>query len=157
MAGSEDKMKLEKLYLESISHFHPSIQEYLLKEAPKTWFKSNLPGEFAFLKGSFADLGFEDLGLSPEGHKKLLMALSSTGVSIPNSEYRMRLTSGVDMVFEPKDGTETAELPAHWKRVITAVRDEDFTWIGKDARENRRPVGFDPSKWEDKKDGWSRI
>lgn len=152
-------MKLNNIYLESIAHFDTDTQDWLLREAPHARVSSDVPPELGFLKGVFADFGFEDLGLSVEERRALERAYAGLGVVIPGTSLRLRYASkpGVAVV-EPVDGSEVASLPSNWLSVVTAYSTlvDDYTWVGDRVRPDRCP-DFDHSRFTRESMGWKRV
>src|SRR5271169_5764586 len=104
----ETKLKTWMERIES-NRFDEWTKEHMVKEMPHTYFTGYLPLVLAFLHGRFVDLGFENLGLSPQEHREIMMAFGGTGVGIPGTQLRMRFAyphAGI----EPLDGSETTTL-----------------------------------------------
>lgn len=135
--------------------FDEWTQEKLIKEAPHTRFGGSLPPELSFLSGSFADLGFENLGLSPDEHRALYRAFSGNGVSVPGTHLKLRHPAPGQSGVEPQNGSEEGELPGNWKQAVFVMNNDDqFTWVGKLVRPEQ--VGdIDKSKYREEPDGWA--
>ena len=147
-----------KTWLECIeaNHFDESITEMLINEMPHTRFTGGLPSDMAFLRGAHVDLGFENLGLPAEEHRKIMRAFGGTGVVVPRTSWRLRFAylHGPDSVVEPVDGTEQAALPNYWRQAALVVGNDDrLTWIGKRVRPEQ--IGnVDLRLYRDAGDGW---
>lgn len=131
-------MKLNKLWLESIGHLPSDIQESLILEQPHTRFVEPIPRtlnlDWLCTKGSVTDLGFENLGLSPEAYRSLGRAFAGPGVAIPNTDWKIRVSRPMDTVVEPVEGGELA-LPSNWvEGVLTIADDNRVLFIGKRVR-----------------------
>ena len=148
-----------KTWLECIeaNHFDEWAKETLINEMPHTHFVGALPSDMAFLRGAFVDLGFENLGLSSEEYRKVMLAFGGTGVHVPGTAYRLRHATPGHSLVEPADGTEQAALPAHWRQAVFVMgNDERLTWIGKRVRPDQ--VGrIDRSHYRDIADGWELL
>lgn len=129
-------------------------RQMLVTEAQRTRFPGDLPPGFGFLRGAFADLGFDRLGLTRGELDAVLGAFVGAGLAVPGSACRLRLVRPVQAVVEPADGGEAATLPTHWREGVVVVGSVGtLTWIGK--REPReRLTGFDPRGYADAGDGW---
>ena len=152
-------VKLNNIYLESIQHFDVDTQDWLLREAPHARVSNEVPSELAFLKGVFADFGFEDFGLSHDERRTLERAYAGHGAVIPGTSWRLRYASSPGMaVIEPVDGSEVVTLPSGWLSVVTAFSPlvDDYTWVGDKVRADRHPT-FDHSKFTRESMGWKRI
>lgn len=145
-----------KTWLEAIeaNRFDEWTKEQLINEMPHTHFVGHLPPDLAFLRGAFVDLGFENLGLTPEEHRKVMLAFGGSGVKLPGMAYRLRHARPGHSVVEPVDGTEEATLPNHWRQAVSVMNNDDnFTWIGKRVRPDQ--VGqIDLSLYHDEGDGY---
>ncbi len=143
-------MKLNKLYLETIEHFEPEIQECLLREAPHGRLERN-----PLLHGWFADMGFENLGLPKDEFRKIMLAYAGSGVRVPNTEYRIRVMRSGTIGVERADGSEQAELPAYWREAIFMTdADGTPTWIGRRVRPDQLQPNIDRSKYRETAEGW---
>jgi hypothetical protein len=144
---------MAKTYLQSISHFSEIVREQLIGWATRTRFEQ-VPGELSFLRPGFVDLGFENLGLSEEDHKALLLAFVGDGVTVPGTLYKLRYSGeGGATVVEIATGEEPT-IPEHWKQGVFVVGAPDrLTWIGKNVRPDH--VGdMDIGLYWDARDGW---
>lgn len=150
-------MKLRTL-LESVAHLPLATRVFMIKEDPRTHVDNkSLPPEFQFLSGAMTDLGFENLNLNRRDLWKLHKALAGTGVAIPDSQYRLRLTPMSWLIVEPKDGSETATLPENWKQaVLVLAHNDEFTWVGRLVRPDQLPPYFNhrAPRYTERSDGW---
>jgi hypothetical protein len=116
-----------------------------------------VPAELSFLRPGYVDLGFENLGLTDQQHKALLLAFVGDSVAVPGTPLKLRY-SGMMMatVVEPATGQEPS-LPAHWKQGVLVINAQDrLTWIGKKVRPDQ--VGkVDLGLYLDAGDGWERC
>lgn len=119
--------------------FPPETREWMLESSAEgLYLHGEIPDEVSFLKGNFVHLGLAHLGLEISERRMLEDAFASTGVIIPNTNYRLRFTY-MRSIIEPVDGTEKATLPSCWKEGVLVRVGDKFTWIGK-----RVPLtGFD--------------
>lgn len=147
-------MKLDRLYLESISHLDEETQEILINEAPHTSF-SNVPDELRVLAAQLVDLNFESYDLPKEERTKIARAFCANGVSVPNTKYKLRNTRGLTSAIELATGGELV-LPVWWKRKLIAANGDQLSWIGKDVRSDQLR-GWDLSGMVETKDGWERV
>lgn len=132
--------------------FDDWTKEHMIKEMPHTYFVGLLPVALAFLQGRFVDLGFENLGLSPQEHRAIMLAFGGTGVCIPGTQLRMRFAYP-HAVIEPVDGSETATLPPCWKECVLVTNDQGLpTWVGKKVRPDQT-TGFDLKQYKDSGEG----
>src|SRR5438128_7496360 len=99
------------------NRFDEWTKERMVTEMPHTYFIGFLPLALAFLQGRFVDLGFENLGLSSQEHRTIMLAFGGTGVGIPDTQFRMRFVYP-HAEIEPIDGNESATLPASWKEGV---------------------------------------
>jgi hypothetical protein len=153
--GREANMAEFRTWLEAIeaNHFDEWTREQLISEMPHTYFVGNLPPDFAFLQGRYVDLGFENLGLTPEEHRKIMLAFGGVGVQMPDTQLRLRFAYP-NTVVEPVDGTEQAVLPDDWRQaVIVTNNDDKFTWIGKRVRPDQYGQ-IDFNLYHDEGDGY---
>jgi len=102
--------------------FDEWTKERMANEMPHTYFKGYLPLALVFLQGRFVDLGFENLGLSSQEHRKIMSAFGRTGVCIPGTQLRMRFAYP-HAEIEPIDGSESATLPSWWKEGVLVIND----------------------------------
>lgn len=136
------------------NRFDEWTKEQLINEMPHTYFPGYLPAVLVFLQGRFVDLGFENLGLSAEEHRKILSAFGGTGVCVPGTQVRMRFAYPHAEV-EPTDGSETAALPSWWKEGVLVINDQAApTWVGKRVRPDQT-AGFDLRGYQDAGEGWT--
>ena len=114
-----------KTWLERVeaNRFDEWTREGMINEMPHTYFIGYLPPELSFLQGRFVDLGFENLGLSSQEHREVMLAFGGTGVSIPGTQPRMRFAYPHSEI-EPIDGSETATLPSWWKECVLVTDDQ---------------------------------
>src|SRR5260221_188810 len=119
-----------KTWLEAIENLDPSVHDFMLQATAYTFFRGELPPDFAFLGRILLNLGFEHLDLEAKDYNDLLRAFASTGVVVPNTEFRLRFVYPHSVV-ELADGTEQATLPKWWKEGVL-VSDDNFipTWVG---------------------------
>jgi hypothetical protein len=130
------------------NRFDEWTKEQMAKEIPRTFFLGNLPLILAFLHGRFVDLGFENLGLSPADHRKIMLAFGGTGVCIPGTQWRMRFAYPHSEI-ESIDGSESATLPSWWQEGVLVVDDQGIpTWVGKRVRPDQT-TGFDLQGYKD--------
>src|SRR5262245_11653730 len=124
------------------NRFDAWTRERMISEMPHTFFLGLLPAALAFLQGRFVDLGFENLGLSPQNTRSIMQAFGGSGVCIPGTGVRMRFVYP-HAAIEPTDGSETATLPEHWKECVLVADDQGVpTWVGKKVRPDQT-AGFD--------------
>lgn len=145
-----------RTWLERIeaNRFDAWTREQMVKETARTYFPGFLPVALMFLQGRFVDLGFENLGLSPGEHRKIMPAFGGTGLAIPDTQMRMRFVYPHAEV-EPTDGSETATLPSWWKEGVLVVNDQGTaTWVGKRVRPDQT-AGFDLQDYQDAGEGWT--
>lgn len=139
-----------KTYRDSISHFPLYVQECLMRGTQRVGFVGDLPADLSLLKG-FADLGFENMGLSEDDYKALTSAFDGGGIRVPGTPHRLCHRS-VRGLMELANGNEPA-LPTHWKQAVWVMQDEQFTWIGKKVRPEQ--IGeIDLAAFCDAGDGW---
>ena len=147
-----------KTWLESIeaNHFDEWTTEQLISEMPHTHFVGVLPADMMFLRGAFVDLGFENLGLSPEEYRKVMLAFGSKGVGVGG--YCLRHASPGHSMIEPADGTEEVSLPNYWRQAVSVLgNNEVFTWIGKRVRKDQLGGEVDFSLYHDVGDGYQLM
>lgn len=143
-----------KTWLERIesNRFDEWTRERMIKETPHTFFLGCLPPLLAFLQGRFVDLGFENLGLSPQELRNVMLAFGGGGLCIPGTQMRMRFVYP-HAAIEPIDGSETATLPAWWKEGVLVTDDQLVpTWVGKRVRPDQT-AGFDLQGYNDAGEG----
>lgn len=141
-------------WLESVeaNRFDDWTRERIINEMPHTYFMGFLPRELLFLQGRFVDLGFENLGLSSQDRRNIMMAFGGTGVCIPGTQNRMRFAYP-HATIEPVDGSETATLPAWWKEGVLVIDNQSVpTWVGKRVRADQT-AGFDLQGFKDAGEG----
>lgn len=146
-------MKLNKLYLESISHLDAETQEIIINEAPHTEFYGEVPDELKLLRPHFVDLNFENYTLSAEEKRKIGRAFCGEGVAIPNTKYKIRNVKGISVV-ELATGAEQV-LPIWWKRQVISSSSGVLFWIGKDVRPDQL-ANWDLAELTETEDGWER-
>lgn len=118
--------------------FDDWTRERMVADMPHTYFIGFLPLALAFLQGRFVDLGFENLGLSSQEHRKLMLAFGGTGVSIPGTPFRMRFVYP-HAEIESAEGSESATLPEWWKEGVLVMDDQSVPiWVGKRVRPVKR-------------------
>jgi hypothetical protein len=146
-----------------LAHFPLATRVFMLKEDPRAHivvrflYDKSLPPEFNFLSGAMTDLGFENLSLDRHDLWKLHKALAGTGIAIPHSRYRVRLTPMSWLIIEPKDGSEAATLPENWKQAILVLgHNDEFTWVGRLVRQDQLPPYFNhvAPRYVEHSDGW---
>jgi hypothetical protein len=116
------------------NRFDDWTKERMVSELPHTYFIGLLHVVLAFLQGRFVDLGFENLGLSSQEHRKIMLAFGGTSVGIPDTQFRMRFVYPHAKI-EPIDGSESATLPEWWKEGVLVVDDHSLpTCVGKRVR-----------------------
>lgn len=126
----------------------------MIDAMPHTFFMGFLPPFLAFLQGRYVDLGFENLGLSPQELRLVMTAFGGSGVCIPGTQWRMRFAYPHSTI-EPADGSETATLPAWWKEGVLVLDDQAVpTWIGKRVRADQT-TGFNLQGYKDDGEGLS--
>lgn len=143
-----------KTWLERVeaNRFDEWTKERMVNEMPHTFFIGYLPLALAFLQGRFVDLGFENLGLSSQEHRQILLAFGGHGVCIPGTQLRMRFAYP-HAEIEPIDGSETATLPSWWKECVRLTNDQAVpTWVGKRVRPDQTS-GFDLQDYKDAGEG----
>jgi hypothetical protein len=134
------------------NRFDEWTRERMINEMPHTYFMGYLPPELSFLQGRFVDLGFENLGLSSQEHRKVMLAFGGTGVCIPCTQLRMRFAYP-HAEIEPIDGSETATLPSCWKECVLVTDDQSIpTWVGKRVRPDQT-AGFNLQGYKDVGEG----
>jgi hypothetical protein len=134
------------------NRFDASIRELMISEMPHTFFLGVIPAALAFLQGRFVDLGFENLGLSPQETRAVMLAFGGIGVRIPETGLRMRFVYP-HAEIEAADGSETETLPAHWKECVLVLDDQGTpTWVGKRVRPDQT-AGFDLTAYVDAGEG----
>lgn len=146
---------MAKTYRESIEHFDPEVQEWLIKETPHSagGLRSTVDPRFAFMVGRGIDFGFENLGLSKEQHDGLLKAFVTTGVGICGTPYRLRYGINPEGSVIEQGSGEDVMLPAHWMQGIYVLDKDVFVWIGKRVRPEQ--VGqVDLGLYHDEGDGY---
>lgn len=130
------------------NRFDEWTRERMVAEIPHAYFLGFLPLALAFLRGRFVDLGFENLGLSPQEHRAILLAFGKTGVGIPGTQLRMRFIYP-HAEIGPIEGNESASLPEWWKEGVLVVDDQGVpTWVGKRVRPDQT-AGFDLQGYKD--------
>jgi hypothetical protein len=145
-----------KTWLERVeaNRFDDWTKEQMIKEMPHTYFLGYLPLALAFLQGRFVDLGFENLGLSSQEYRAIMLAFGGTGVCIPGSPLGMRFAYP-HAVIEPVDGSETATLPIWWKEGVLVTDDQGVpTWVGKKVRPDQT-AGINLQKYKDSGEGFT--
>ena len=147
-------MKLNKLHCESVAHFSEQTQRMLLTENPRGFLEKPVPAELAFLQGDLLDLCFENMGLSDSEQWSLYKSLDKTGILIPNTKYRVRLTPSSMLAIELADGAETTTLPVDWKQAIYVLNATgEYVWIGKRVRKDQTGT-FDRTTLNEYEDGF---
>ena len=151
-------MKLNKLWVESIKHFDPEIQDMLLTEQPHTRLPGHLPTELKVLGGPdcMTDLGFENLGLSKPELKEVYLAFSSAGVIIPGSSWRLRNERPLHTVVEPVDpAVNTVTLPLHWLEAVLVYGPDDvLRFVGRRVRADQLGPWVPSAKYYETNQGW---
>ena len=147
---------MAKTYLETLARLIgvPVPDVEILKWTTRGTRFPEVPEELSFLHSKCVDLGFENLSLSDDEYKALLLAFVGEGVAVPGSPYKLRYTGmGMSTVVEPATGQEPS-LPAHWKQGVRVMDKQDrFSWIGKRVRPN--PLGqVNLALYQDVGDGW---
>lgn len=134
------------------NRFDDWTKDHMVKEMPHTYFVGYLPLALAFLKGRFVDLGFENLGLSSQEQRQIMLAFGGTGVRIPGTQFRMRFAYP-HAEIEPSDGSESATLPSWWKEGVLVIDDQSVPiWVGKRVRADQT-TGFDLQGYKDAGEG----
>jgi hypothetical protein len=147
-------MLKSKTWLERMeaNRFDEWTKERMINEMPHTYFMGYLPLELSFLQGRFVDLGFENLGLSSQEQRKIMLAFGGMGVCIPGTQLRMRFAYP-HAEIEPIDGSETAILPSWWKECVLVTDGQAIpTWVGKRLRPNQT-AGFNLQGYKDVGEG----
>lgn len=125
--------------------FGGGIVDWLLEWAPRTHFVGPFPPGLEFLRGAWADLGFEHLGLSPDDLRRLRRAYSGWGVLVPGTSYRLRCERSMRSRIEEADGREIVTLPSHWMQgACVCDPDDRLTFLGK-RHPSRHFEDFDDS------------
>lgn len=134
--------------------FEGGIVDWLLEWAPRTHFVGPFPPGLEFLRGAWADLGFEHLGLSPDDLHRLRRAYSGWGVLVPGTSYRLRCERSMRSRIEEADGREIVTLPPHWMQGA-CVHDggHRLTFLGK-MYPAEHFEGLDYSLSEETPDAW---
>jgi hypothetical protein len=96
----------------------------LIIEAQRTRFPGDLPAGFEFLRGSFLDLSFENLGLAAADLEAVRLAFVGVGVRVPGTDYRLRNVRPFRSLVEPASGDESVALPDGWRGVVVFATDE---------------------------------
>jgi hypothetical protein len=130
-----------------------------MEMAPHAEFRQ-VPPELSFLQGD-VDLGFEDLGLSPQQRHALSVAFEGGGGAVPETTYRLRrLPNSAVGAVEAATGQEPF-LPAGWKQALYTLVGNVFTYVGKKVRRNDQlPPNFEPAtdpSYRDVGDGHVRV
>jgi hypothetical protein len=130
-----------------------------MEMAPHAEFQQ-VPPELAFLQGD-VDLGFENLGLSPQQQHSLRVAFEGDGIAVPGTTYKLRhLPKSTIGVVEPSTGQEPI-LPGDWKQAACTLTGNVFTYVGKKVRRNDQlPPNFEPAtdpSYRDTGDGHIKI
>ncbi len=114
-----------KTWLERLesNRFDEWTRDRMIEEMPHTYFAGYVPPVLAFLQGRFVDLGFENLGLSSQDLRRIMLAFGGSGVCIPGTQLRMRFAYP-HATIEPADGSEAATLPAWWKEGVLVTDDQ---------------------------------
>lgn len=134
------------------NRFDDWTNDHMVKEMPHTYFVGYLPLALAFLNGRFVDLGFENLGLSSQEQRQIMLAFGGTGVCIPGTQLRMRFVYP-HAEIEPIDGSESATLPSWWKEGVLVIDDQSVpTWVGKRVRADQT-AGFSLQGYKDAGEG----
>lgn len=134
------------------NRFDEWTKEKMVREMPHTYFPGYLPLALMFLQGRFVDLGFENLALSPQEHREIMMAFGGTGVCVPGTQFRMRFAYP-HAEIEPLDGSEAATLPIWWKEGVLVIDDQaNPTWVGRRVRPDQT-TGFDLQGYKDAGEG----
>lgn len=105
--------------------FDGEVRTMMIHEAQHTRFPGYLPAGFECLRGPFADLGFDRLGLAAADLDAVLLAFVGTGVRVPGTNFRLRCVRPVLSVVEPADGNEAAILPDDWQRGVVPIVEPD--------------------------------
>lgn len=143
-----------KTWLERVqaNRFDEWTKENMVNEMPHTYFIGYFPLALVFLQGRFVDLGFENLGLSSQEQRQIMLAFGGTGLCIPGTQLRMRFAYP-HAEIEPIDGTESATLPSWWKEGVLVIDDQSVpTWVGKRVRPDQT-TGFDLQGYKDAGEG----
>jgi hypothetical protein len=127
--------------------------------APHAEFQQ-VPPDLSFLHGD-VDLGFENLGLTPQQQVTLRIAFEGDGVAVPGTGHKLRrLPNSSVAVVEPATGQEPV-LPPDWKQGAYTLLGNTFVYIGKKVRRNDQLApGFEPandSGYKDIGDGHIEI
>ncbi len=128
-------MKLAR-FSDSINYMPPYIRECLIREAPHTRLhkSTQLPKSLEFLRGTFLDLGFENLGLSPDDFRSIMLAYVGDGVLIPGSEFIMRYTQSGTVLETMNPDHKYVTLPENWSQGVLVWMNDEPGWIGKRVR-----------------------
>jgi hypothetical protein len=125
-------MKINELYKDRIKHLPKVIREDIIKEAPHTQIVGDIPDSLSFLRGTFIDLGFENLQLSRDEVRAIYKAFIGNGVEIPGTDTKLRFTrTGVTAV---ERGSGDAVLPSHWADAVLVLNGDTAVHIGKLVR-----------------------
>lgn len=142
---------------------------WLLSESPHT--RVIAGEELPLIKiGDRVDWGFEDMGLSQFGVRKLERAIRfGDGVVLTGTGFVLKApyTEMADgkivsrypetVIVPPVRRERPIELPAEWIRSIYVVNsDYDYTWIGDRCRENRYGGEVVTNKMKRVANGWVR-
>lgn len=105
-------VNLSRKYIDYIRTFSPETQEFLLKGAGRTMFRTSidLPDDLAIFSSANVTVIID---LPPD----LVEAFCGDGVRIPNTNYKIRNAVGMLSVCELATGTEP-ELPSNWKELV---------------------------------------
>jgi len=126
--------------------------------APHTEFQQ-VPDDLSFLQGT-VDLGFENLGLSPQEQSTLRTAFRGNGVAVPGTTHKLRQAPNSIAVVEQVMGNEPA-LPLNWKQAVYTLAGNEYYYVGKRVRrDDQLPPGFEPANdlgYKDIGDGHIKV
>jgi hypothetical protein len=113
---------------------------------------TDLAKQLPMLAGDMSDLGFENLGLTPDQQRRLHDAFRQNGVRIPGSAYKIK--DGSPMAIEPHTNVEPP-LPDHWLRGAWVLQGGIYRWIGSAVRiGDQISSDFDFTPYTKLGDGW---
>lgn len=130
-----------RTYLQSIKTYPEVVQEALIREAPHTIF-GNTPGSLEVLGKGIVDLGFENLGLSEDRFKEIMLGFSGKGVIIPGTDLKMRAGSSFQGTIEPRGRDDLPVLPENWLDAVLVIDPDsgEVLYAGSLVRKDQLPV-----------------
>jgi hypothetical protein len=102
---------------------------------------------------NWIELHFDSYAMTDEDRQQLYRALSHYGVGIPGIAYRLRYCEPIQIMVEPRDGSEP-ELPTDWLSYVLALgpKGQAYRYVGKRVT---MPADWNPAGYIETENGWT--